>query len=196
MKSVPLLNSLLVLCLFLGLCFVPFNCEGTEAVNKNDLTSKVNGATLATNKDNTDVVLENPTPDKTVTTQSSNNGSSSGFQTTLSETATIPLTTTTPSNNSTVTTSSMPNRTTSTTSTTTVAPTASTTNTTTTTIAPTTSTTAPLTTTTVVPNPEPCHRFDGPSFIGGIVLTLGLLAIGVVAYKFYKARNERNYQTL
>jgi len=46
------------------------------------------------------------------------------------------------------------------------------------------------------PKPVPCGHFDGSSFIGGIVLTLGLLAIGLVAYKFYKARNERNYHTL
>ncbi|CAD7084382.1 unnamed protein product [Hermetia illucens] len=62
---------------------------------------------------------------------------------------------------------------------------------------PTTPTTppSPSTTTTVKPPPN-CRHFDGPSFIGGIVLTIGLLAISFVAYKFYKARNERNYHTL
>ncbi|XP_049845844.1 sialomucin core protein 24-like [Schistocerca gregaria] len=40
------------------------------------------------------------------------------------------------------------------------------------------------------------RRFDGPSFIGGIVLSLGTMAIGFVAFKFYKARTERNYHTL
>ncbi|XP_074030367.1 uncharacterized protein [Leptinotarsa decemlineata] len=58
------------------------------------------------------------------------------------------------------------------------------------------STTAPTSspTTTVKPpasttvKPEPERRFDGPSFIGGIVLALGLVAIGFVAFKFYKIR--------
>ncbi|XP_044756794.1 extensin-like [Coccinella septempunctata] len=56
------------------------------------------------------------------------------------------------------------------------------------------STTAPVTTTTVSP---PSNRgFDGPSFIGGIVLASGLMAIGFVALKFYRARTELNYHTL
>lgn len=40
------------------------------------------------------------------------------------------------------------------------------------------------------------RRFDPPSFIGGIVLALGLLAIAYVGYKFYRARTEHNYHTL
>ncbi|PRD30364.1 UNVERIFIED_CONTAM: Sialomucin core protein 24 [Trichonephila clavipes] len=40
------------------------------------------------------------------------------------------------------------------------------------------------------------RHFDAPSFIGGIVLALGLLAIIYVSFKFYKARTERNYHTL
>lgn len=79
-------------------------------------------------------------------------------------------------------------------------PTTSTTSstTTTTTPAPDNSTTTTTTTTTPAsPTPRPpCNHFDFPSFIGGIVLTLGILAISLVAYKFYKARNERNYHTL
>lgn len=47
--------------------------------------------------------------------------------------------------------------------------------------------------TTVAPNGR---HFDPPSFIGGIVLALGLLAIIYVSFKFYKARTERNYHTL
>lgn len=46
---------------------------------------------------------------------------------------------------------------------------------------------------TVAPNGR---HFDAPSFIGGIVLALGLLAIFYVSFKFYKARTERNYHTL
>ncbi|CAK1585590.1 unnamed protein product [Parnassius mnemosyne] len=38
--------------------------------------------------------------------------------------------------------------------------------------------------------------FDGPSFIGGIILTLGLLAIGFMGFKYYKTQTERNYHTL
>lgn len=47
------------------------------------------------------------------------------------------------------------------------------------------------------PSPAPSGRhFDPPSFIGGTVLSLGLLAIVYVGFKFYKARTERNYHTL
>ncbi|XP_034829241.1 proteoglycan 4-like [Maniola hyperantus] len=38
--------------------------------------------------------------------------------------------------------------------------------------------------------------FDGPSFIGGIILTLGLLAMGFMGFKYYKNQTERNYHTL
>lgn len=62
------------------------------------------------------------------------------------------------------------------------------------------STIVPPTTTepppTPKPIPPPCRRFDGPSFIGGIVLAVGLMAISIVAWKFYKARTDRNYHTL
>ena len=40
------------------------------------------------------------------------------------------------------------------------------------------------------------RHFDGASFIGGIVLCAGLVAIGFFGLKFYKARTERNYHTL
>ncbi|GIY18350.1 hypothetical protein CEXT_410781 [Caerostris extrusa] len=52
-------------------------------------------------------------------------------------------------------------------------------------------------TSTVPTTPTAAGRhFDAPSFIGGIVLALGLLAIIYVSFKFYKARTERNYHTL
>ncbi|CAL1274530.1 unnamed protein product [Larinioides sclopetarius] len=54
-----------------------------------------------------------------------------------------------------------------------------------------TDTTVPTKTT-----PATGRHFDAPSFIGGIVLALGLLAIIYVSFKFYKARTERNYHTL
>ncbi|XP_022254047.1 sialomucin core protein 24-like [Limulus polyphemus] len=44
--------------------------------------------------------------------------------------------------------------------------------------------------------PLSARRFDAPSFIGGIVLSLGFLAILYVGFKFYKAHTERNYHTL
>ncbi|XP_046398016.1 integumentary mucin C.1-like [Ischnura elegans] len=103
---------------------------------------------------------------------------------------TPPTTTTTPT-----TTSSIPPTTSPSTTTTTVAPT---TPSSTTTEKPTTvtatSTKAPPTTSTAAP--EISRRFDGPSFIGGIVFALGFTAIAFVAWKFYKARTERNYHTL
>lgn len=40
------------------------------------------------------------------------------------------------------------------------------------------------------------YSFDGASFIGGIILTLGLLAIGFMGFKYYKNQTERNYHTL
>lgn len=66
-----------------------------------------------------------------------------------------------------------------------------------TTVPVTNSTTAQPTTTmapTAVPPPE--RHFDTLSFLGGIILTLGCLAICYVGFKFYKARTERNYHTL
>ncbi|KAL3277043.1 hypothetical protein HHI36_012404 [Cryptolaemus montrouzieri] len=53
--------------------------------------------------------------------------------------------------------------------------------------------TQPIVSTTPLPIPR---GFDGPSFIGGIVLASGLMAIGFVAFKFYRARTELNYHTL
>ncbi|CAH1373652.1 unnamed protein product [Tenebrio molitor] len=50
--------------------------------------------------------------------------------------------------------------------------------------------------TTAAPTPANNRKFDGPSFVGGIVLASGLMAIGFVAFKFYKARTELNYHTL
>lgn len=38
--------------------------------------------------------------------------------------------------------------------------------------------------------------FDGSSFVGGIILTMCLLAIGFIGFKYYRARTERNYHTL
>merc|ERR1712083_477038 len=66
----------------------------------------------------------------------------------------------------------------------------------TTTTTDTTTTSAPTTTstpsTTTVPIPEPDTgkgHFDGWSFFGGILLSLGLAAIGLVGYKYYRLRS-------
>ncbi|KAK7492994.1 hypothetical protein BaRGS_00015724, partial [Batillaria attramentaria] len=40
------------------------------------------------------------------------------------------------------------------------------------------------------------QSFDAASFIGGIVLCAGLVAIGYFGLKFYRARQDRNYHTL
>ncbi|XP_033931319.1 sialomucin core protein 24 isoform X2 [Pseudochaenichthys georgianus] len=55
--------------------------------------------------------------------------------------------------------------------------------------------TAPATT-KVAPSPAPHHNtFDAASFIGGIVLVLGLQAVIFFLYKFCKSK-DRNYHTL
>ncbi|XP_063826841.1 porimin-like [Ostrinia nubilalis] len=68
----------------------------------------------------------------------------------------------------------------------------------------TTSTTKPVSSTKSAPQvpTEPVkpvvagRGFDGPSFIGGIILTLGLLAVGFMGFKYYRNQTERNYHTL
>lgn len=72
-----------------------------------------------------------------------------------------------------------------------------------TTVVPTTNGTTPEAPTTpaVAPTAAPSgqlpeRHFDALSFVGGIILSLGCLAILYVGFKFYKARTERNYHTL
>lgn len=58
-------------------------------------------------------------------------------------------------------------------------------------------TTLPPPTTTAKPCPTPDGRhFDAPSFFGGMVLAVGIVAVAYAAWRFYKSRNERNYHTL
>lgn len=40
------------------------------------------------------------------------------------------------------------------------------------------------------------QHFDGASFVGGIVLCAGLVAIAYFGLKFYRSRQDRNYHTL
>ncbi|CAI9739967.1 Hypothetical predicted protein [Octopus vulgaris] len=60
------------------------------------------------------------------------------------------------------------------------------------------STAAPLTSTTHPTSPASSTKqhFDAASFIGGIILCAGVIAIVFFGCKFYKARQERNYHTL
>lgn len=61
---------------------------------------------------------------------------------------------------------------------------------------PTSSTHTPdLTTPSSVPSKND-KSFSFASFAGGVIFSTGLMAIGFVAFKFYKARTERNYHTL
>jgi len=107
-------------------------------------------------------------PDNTTTTT-----------TTTSTTTTITTTTVSPN---TTTTTEAPDTTTvpdTTTSTTTTSTTTSTTTTVTTTTTPASTTAAPA----------GRGHFDGWSFFGGILLTLGLAAIGLVGFKYYRLRS-------
>ena len=40
------------------------------------------------------------------------------------------------------------------------------------------------------------QHFDGASFVGGIILCAGIIALIFFGLKFYKSRTERNYHTL
>lgn len=67
-------------------------------------------------------------------------------------------------------------------------------------VAPTSPTTTakPTKPTTAAPSTggDSGQHFDGASFIGGIILCAGIVAIVFFGCKFYKARQERNYHTL
>ncbi|XP_062406147.1 sialomucin core protein 24 [Sardina pilchardus] len=52
-----------------------------------------------------------------------------------------------------------------------------------------------VTVTTVAPSPSKSSTFDAASFIGGIVLVVGLQAVIFFLYKFCKSK-DRNYHTL
>uniref|UniRef100_A0A182WXV5 Uncharacterized protein n=1 Tax=Anopheles quadriannulatus TaxID=34691 RepID=A0A182WXV5_ANOQN len=137
-----------------------------------------------------------PTDDKNTTTSTTTTTTTEATTTTTTSTTPATTSSTTPSSNTT-TTSTTPATTTSTT------PSSNTTTTTSTTPAtPTTSTVAPSTTPAPTPVPH-CNRFDPYSFVGGMILAYGSLAISLVLYKFYKTHtsagainNSNNYRTL
>ncbi|KAK3576961.1 hypothetical protein CHS0354_005967 [Potamilus streckersoni] len=66
----------------------------------------------------------------------------------------------------------------------------------TTTLKPATTTEALKSTPSGQSNDGSKQHFDAASFVGGIVLCLGIVAIIFFGCKFYKARTERNYHTL
>ncbi|XP_015429459.1 PREDICTED: cell wall integrity and stress response component 4-like [Dufourea novaeangliae] len=62
-------------------------------------------------------------------------------------------------------------------------------------------TVAPPSVTTTIPvsTKTPSYKgrhFDGLSFLGGIILTVCLMAIGVISWKFFRTMSEGNYRTL
>ncbi|XP_022177673.1 porimin-like [Myzus persicae] len=77
-------------------------------------------------------------------------------------------------------------------------------NVTTTTSSPnvTTTTLGPNVTTTIPPTPEPtpapspARSWDGPSFLGGMVLAFGIVAVGFVGYRFFYLGRGGAYHTL
>ncbi|XP_074006676.1 sialomucin core protein 24 [Numenius arquata] len=171
-------------------------CGGDErCVNKTEVDKKQDSCTTEEQCLSPTVVFSSAiTPSSSATTPPSN-------------TTTSPSNTTTPSSNSTT---SPSNTTTESSNTTTAssAPTphptiANVTNATTHTPLHTTAVTSatrttsvPGTNATVTPTPSPRKStFDAASFIGGIVLVLGLQAVVFFLYKFCKSK-DRNYHTL
>nr|CAD7585574.1 unnamed protein product [Timema genevievae] len=166
------------------------------------LGSENDAKVLTTNATVVNGVLKETTMVPTIPTQQPQE------KTTTTPTPTIP-TPTTPTPTTPTTTTPTPTTTTPTPTTPTPTPTTTIPTTTTPTL-PTTPTPAGPTNSTVVPHttpnptiapvtstPPPKNRnFDGPSFVGGIILCMGIIAIAFVAWKFYKARTERNYHTL
>ncbi|XP_069707802.1 sialomucin core protein 24 [Phaenicophaeus curvirostris] len=133
-------------------------------------------------------------PDSNVTTPSSNvTTPSSNVTTPSSNVTTASSNTTTPSSNTTTASSPTTAHTAiaNVTNVTTHAPLPTTAST-----ATTTTTSTPGTNATVTPAPSPRKStFDAASFIGGIVLVLGLQAVIFFLYKFCKSK-DRNYHTL
>merc|ERR1712227_815406 len=192
------LGKTLLLCLFLSLLPFGDSLPATEAVvdptesptddgcgafrdDCNGCVTAPAGCMFVTYKDTSETCVaaadEDPTSDAAPVTVARNTSEcESGGEPDV--TTIIP----TPSNDTTTTTIS----TTTTTTTTTSAP-STTTPVTSTSTSTSTSTEAP----TARPSQDPNSRghFDGWSFFGGILLTLGMAAIGFVGFKYYKLRS-------
>ncbi|XP_050171856.1 sialomucin core protein 24 [Myiozetetes cayanensis] len=140
------------------------------------------------------------TPSGATTTSSNTTTTSSNTTTTSSNTTTTSSNTTTASSNATTASSSVTTSGSATTAHTTIA---NVTNATTHAPVPTAPVTSPITRptapgTNATVTPAPAARkstFDAASFIGGIVLVLGLQAVIFFLYKFCKSK-DRNYHTL
>lgn len=63
-----------------------------------------------------------------------------------------------------------------------------------TTVSPSVTTAIPVSTKVAPPSKE--RQFDGLSFVGGIILTVSLIAVATFSYKFYTTLEERSYRTL
>ncbi|KAL4148157.1 hypothetical protein QTP88_002444 [Uroleucon formosanum] len=66
----------------------------------------------------------------------------------------------------------------------------------TTTLSPNVTTAIPSTTTEPSPAPSPARSWDGPSFLGGMVLAFGIVAVGFVGYRFFYLGRGGAYHTL
>merc|ERR1711963_848716 len=164
------------------------NCDAVELQNDCEQCVKINGCVYIKYKEESE------------TCQSINQDPADGAELFRNVTqcqedhGDLPFSTVTPSSDdNTTTTETTTTPTTTTTTVTTTAPD----NTTTTTPTTTSSTTTPTTTstpasTTAAPAPQPDSRghFDGWSFFGGILLTLGIAAIGFVGFKYNKLRSS------
>jgi len=136
------------------------NSEGVE-------TTVVKTADQCQSGGEPDVTTVTPSPDPTSSTTTENPDDPS--------TSTTTTTTTTTTSDSTQTTTTLTTTTVSTT--------------TTTTSESTPGTSTPGAPVTPIPTPEDRGHFDGWSFFGGILLTLGAAAIGFVGFKYYKLRS-------
>lgn len=141
----------------------------TKAVTPIRISPKFNTSLVNDNANTNTTTASTSTTAKTTTKTTSD--------TTISSTTTTSVTTTS------ITTKS---------STSTTKPSPSTTSTMTTTQTPSTTSPVPSTTSKTTPIPQPDPRggshFDGWSFFGGILLTVGIAAIAFISFKYYKVR--------
>jgi len=204
MQTCDKLDDICVGCLAVGNCkFALFNNTETKCVD-NNLTDAEIGQ-LQPNATLEDLVLAEdrcpqsgngddkpatPIPPKFSTTLTPENETT----TTTTEKPTTPATSTSTTTISTSTSTTTESTTPSTTSTEKPTTSATSTSTTTEKTSPVTSTAAPAVSTTPVdPSGKSGSKFDGWSFFGGILLTIGLSAIGFVSFKYYKVRSGGNH---
>merc|ERR1711892_1277884 len=160
-----------------------------DAVSSDPVTPRLFNTTEDCSGSGEDPVITTTPADTTTTTVSTTTETTTTTTITTTTITTTETTTTTTITTTTVTTP-IPDTTTPTTPTTTT--TTPTTTTATSSPSTTTTSTSSPTPSTAVPDPEPDTgkgHFDGWSFFGGILLTLGLAAIGLVGFKYYRLRS-------